>query len=292
MTADRICPVCAGGNTVIWSSRTEARGRVQRWRCRGCDKQWDTIGPAPTRDPNVVANVGSFPCRIVLALQMAAIDGIATISHTALSAETGISLRAIGANLDKMAALGAIEIIPLPSTIGARKSFRVINAALVTEASRWSEARAAMVMERYPHEWNVTLTRALNALPGLPLTTWKVREWANKRGLQKSETLLATKVVRQESPPKLKVPPVAATKKPEAQKIERVIIPPPAKSEKAVWSPRASVFSLRGIRTPVAGPARPHEPGRCQWPLRCHGRAEIKPFCEDHLAFLKTRRAA
>lgn len=144
----------------------------------------------PTKD-RIVLERGTYPSRIMAALQGAAIDGVARIGRDELMRVTGISENPISRHLRHMAKLGAVEIIrgsgPIPN------QFRVLRPDLLTEQTVWTMERVAMMRERYCSTWNRDLVRAINALPGQLLSMGAIKDWANAHGLLKEAAFLATR---------------------------------------------------------------------------------------------------
>lgn len=215
----------------------------------------------------------SHAARIMAALQAHAVDGVVRMARTEMRRLSGVSERALHAHLPKMAACGAIEIMPGAQT-NDTQSYRILDPTAIAEEPSWSEERAAAMRANYATMWNPVLVEIINALPGRPLLPVNLKDWAASHGLRKDQDLLKGK------------------RTPSGKTVVRSAVPAEAPAERAVtsWSERrGSGLAYRGFALPDKLPAaEPYVPGRCHWPLACEVPAAGK-YCREHRAMLPGR---
>lgn len=224
---------------------------------------------------------GTFLSALMDCLVARAVDGVARVTRTEMRRLTGISERALGKQIEKLALWGAIETIPGPGPTSPM-AYRIVNPAIVNDQSMWSVARVVLIREQYADHWNPALTATLNALPGPRLMIANVKDWAGNHGLKKSAALLATRPaprVRVRSPRvPLRPAPVRET-------------PVASPARKSMFPVTRSVFHFRGTAALVEGVPPSHSLGRCRWPLTC-SEPTARVWCAEHAGLLNGKRAA
>lgn len=126
----------------------------------------------------------SASARIIAALERAATDGVVTMSRPELSRLSGISERQLQVWMVRMHNDGVLE--PIGGGKWSAATYRLLRPELIDRGTTksWSDERDALVREKYPTVRSRYLLPMLNALPGPPLTSSRLKDHAKRMGLR------------------------------------------------------------------------------------------------------------